>query len=134
MAKRVKKKLIWRIIYRVWPPVLRVLETLKIHNYRQPWLLGHLNKKYSKSDLRGVLEKDGFEDAILAWRDPGEILGMRKIDKKIFQYHIRLFNNGEIRGHYEVSSEGGPWQHVTSNGFRPADEYFEKLLGNFLSR
>jgi len=134
MEEKLKPKLIWRIVYKIWPPILRVLERLKFHNYKQPWVLGRLNKEYSSDDLRRLLDKNGFEDAILTWRDPGEVLSMRKIDKKIFQYHIRLFDDGEIRGHHEYSSEGNSWNHAIEKGFEPRQEYFEKLLGVLLSR
>ncbi len=134
MEKKLKPKLIWRIVYKVWPPVLRVLERLKFHNYKQPWVLGCLKDGYSEKDLRELLIENGFEDAILTWKDPGEVLGMRKVDKKVFQYHIRLFDNGEIRGHYEYSSEGHPWNHSIEKGMKPCREYFEKLLGEMLDR
>jgi hypothetical protein len=133
MEEELKKSWILRFVYKVLPPVLRVLEKLKFHNYKQPWVLGHLSKGYSKKDLRKLLVKNGFEDVILTWRDPGEVLGMRKVDKGVFQYHVRLFDDGEIRGHYEYSSEGHAWNHAIEKGFEPRQKYFEKLLGRLLS-
>ncbi len=132
MEEGLETKWIWRFVYKVWPPVLRVLEKLKFHNYRQEWLIGYFGEKYCKSDLVKLLEKNGFENAILTWKDPGEVLSMRKVDKKIFQYHIRLFDDGEIRVHYEYSSEGGPWKHCVEDGFKPCEGYFKKLLGDYL--
>lgn len=134
MEERLKVKWIWKFVYKVWPPVLRVLEKLMLHHGRQNWLIGHLSKKYSHDHLKKFLIKNGFEDAILAWRDTGELLSMRKIDKKTFQYHIRLFADGEIRVHYEYSSEGSPFGHISEKAFRPCEKYFRKLLGDLLSR
>ena len=99
----------WKIIYIVYPPILRVLEKIKIHNQRQPYLIGCLCDDKNYSNLKDYLKEQGFEDAILAWRDPCEILGMRKTKGK-FQYHIRLFEDREMRCHYEYSSEGNPWK------------------------
>lgn len=76
--------------------------------------------------------KEGFEKAILTWKDPGELVNMRKIDQQVFQYHIRLFSDGEIRGHHEYSSEGSPWSHIFEKGFQESKEYFEKLLWEML--
>lgn len=127
-----KVKLIWRIIYIVYPPFLRVLEKVKIHEGRQNFLLGYLNKKYNLFDLRDFLFANGYEDAILAWKDTGEILNMRLIDKEIYQYHLRVFENGEIRGHYEYSPESHPLKHVSAIFFENRNEYFEQLFGDFL--
>lgn len=128
----VMKSLLWNIIYTLYPPVLRVLEKLKIHNTCQPYHLGYLDERYTELELRRLLEKEGFEDAILAWKDPDEILSMRKIDNDVFQYHIRLFADGELRGHYEYSSEGNPWGHIREKCFEPREEYFQSILGDFL--
>ena len=75
-----------------------------------------------------------YEDAVLAWKDPGEVLSMRKVDKLIFQYHLRIYVDGQVRGHYEYSSEGNPWRHITEQKFEPASEYFRPLLNNYLKR
>jgi hypothetical protein len=123
---------LWKIIYKVYPPLLRFLEKTKFHKGRQPYRLGTLNKKYTKKDLEKFLISKGFEDVVLTWKDTGEILGMRKIDKQIFQYHIRLFDDGEIRGHYEYSSEGSPWNHCVEKVFERREKHFKKLLGKFL--
>lgn len=122
----------WKIIYIVYPPILRILEKFHFHNVRQDYLLGRLNQKYTRSDLEFFLSSKGFSPAILSWQDPGEVLNLRLVDKKIFQYHIRLFEDDELRGHYEYSSEGNPVFHVFSVGLRDSRDYFELLLGDFL--
>ena len=124
----------WRVMYKVYPPVLRVLEKLGAHSGRQPFVLGKLNSKYGVEDLRRLLVTAGFEPAVLAWKDSGEVLSLRKIDKHIFQWHIRLHADGEVRGHYEYSSEGSPWRHVAEykEAFKPDMEFFSALLGDYL--
>ncbi len=125
----------WGIVYAIYPPFLRVLEKLRFHSGRQPFVLGTLNVAYTQDDLRKLLEAAGFEHALLAWRDSGEVLGMRKVDQRRFQWHIRLHDDGEIRGHYEYSPEANPLLHVitpTLTIFEPEKEYFVSLLGNYL--
>lgn len=127
------EELFWQSVYRVYPPVLRALERAGVHAVRQEFLIGRLRPQIEPAELASHLKSKGFEPAILAWRDPGEILGVRKLERKVFQYHLRLFSDGELRGHYEHSSEGNPWAHVTGRGFEARDEYFRQLLGAYLS-
>jgi hypothetical protein len=57
---------------------------------------------------------------------------MRKIDRHIFQWHVRLFSDGEIRGHYEYSPEGGAFEHIFETAFRSDEENLEAMLGDYL--
>lgn len=125
-------RFVWSVMYRVWPPCIRGIERLGFHNFRQKYLLGRLNANYNKESLEGMLQKEGFEKAIIAWRDPGQVLSMRKIHDEIFQYHIRLFIDGEIRAHYEYSPESHPLNHFLEVKFTPETEFFRKLLGRYL--
>ena len=125
-------KFFWSIAYRVWPPCTRFVERLGFHEFRQKFFLGHLNSNYNKASLAGMLSDNGFEKAVIAWQDPGEILSMRKIHNGIYQYHVRLFIDGEIRAHYEYSPESHPIDHVMEVYFKPETEYFINLLGNYL--
>jgi hypothetical protein len=127
-----KIRFFWNLAYQVWPPIIRTVEKLGFHDFRQKYLLGHLNANYNRLDLEAYLFDQGFELAKIAWKDPGEVLSMRKIDKEIFQYHIRLFIDGEIRAHYEYSPESHPLLHIKEACFNPETEYFRKLLGVYL--
>lgn len=119
-------------MYRVWPPCIRTAERLGFHNFRQKYFLGHLNANYNKDNFIAFLAAQGFERAKIAWRDPGEVLSMRKIHRDIFQYHIRLFIDGEIRAHYEYSPESHPLDHFFEVRFDPETEFFKRLLGDYL--
>ena len=123
----------WNIVYTIYPPFLRLLERFHFHTVRQEYVLGNLNSRYTPNDLRQFLFQRGFSKAILAWKDPGEILSLRLVDRKVFQYHLRLFNDGEIRGHYEYSSEGNPLFHILDIGLRREENFFRSLLGAYLS-
>jgi len=125
-------KFFWNLAYRVWPPCIRGAERLGFHNFRQKYLLGHLNANFNKESLENTLRENGFERAVIAWRDPGEVLSMRKIRNGTFQHHVRLFIDGEIRAHYEYSPESHPISHLFEARFDPETEFFIKLLGNYL--
>lgn len=125
-------RFVWSVLYRVWPPCIRTAEYLGFHNVRQRFLLGRLNVNFKKDELERFLVEQGFERVVIAWRDPGEVLSLRKVDNKIFQYHVRLFLEGEIRAHYEYTPESSPWGHFWEAHFEPRKEFFTKLLGEYL--
>jgi|SRR3989338_2259303 len=129
-----KISLFWRFVYKTYPPCLRILEKSGIHAKRHDFVQGSLEEAVSIQGLRRFLLDKGFEDAILAWKDPQEVLSMRNIDAQIFQYHLRIYKDGEVRGHYEYSSEGNPWEHIMEKRFEPASEYFEILLNPYLKK
>lgn len=132
MESNYKQSLFWQTAYAFYPPLLRVLERLRIHTEIQPFLFGHLHPDKDLKALRRHLKRYGYEDAILAWKDPGEIMSMRRLDGPDFQYHLRLFANGELRGHYEPSSEGNPVGHVFMTTFETGWKEFGPLLKGFL--
>jgi hypothetical protein len=129
-----RKSMWWRSVYVFYPPILRVLEKVRVHAFRQKYLMGMLRPEYDAEDLARYLESKGYENAILAWRDPGELLSMRKLNGPLYQYHIRLFEDGEVRCHYEHSSEGNSLGHVLESCFQPKTKYFRTLLRPFLTR
>lgn len=125
-----KTTLLWSIIYLCWPCVLRVLEWMRVHNYRQDFLIGAIPID-RRSELQTFLTDQGFEQVALAWRDPGQVMSLRKIvDGGMWQYHLRLFNDGELRGHLEYAPEAKPFEHIIEKGLR-RDEKFEQLLEPF---
>ena len=128
-----KRKWWWRVVYTIWPPFLRILEWLGFHFGRQPFYVGKLRSGCTLESLSMHLLKNGFEHAILSWKDEGEIMNLRKVDSRIFQYHIRLFSDMEIRAHYEYSSEGNPIRHILEWGFEPRTMEVKQLIKDFLS-
>ncbi len=120
------------MFYKVWPPCTRLIEWCGFHRYRQKYLLGRLAPRYKKVDLKNFLKSKGFEHAILAWKDPGEVLSMRRIHNRIFQHHVRMFFDGEVRAHYEYSPEHHVIKHFFEAHFEPETEFFRKLLGEYL--
>ncbi len=93
--------------------------------------MGFLANQYTDSDLRDYLIKSGFENALLALHDPGEILNLRKKIGK-FQYHIRLFGDREIRAHYDLAPEESPLGHILRRHLSPEEKFFKSLLRDYL--
>ncbi|MSR78984.1 MAG: hypothetical protein EXS59_02455 [Candidatus Taylorbacteria bacterium] len=127
-----KYKSFWSFFYKIWPPCTRVFEKLGFHDLRQRYLLGRLATKCNIDEFQEYLRNKGFHPVELAWRDPGEIFSMRKIDKGIYQFHIRIFRDGEILGHYEYSPESHILKHFLEIGFKPETESFRQILGECL--
>ncbi len=124
----------WRFIYKTYPPCLRILERLGMHAKRQNFVQGFLINSVSIDDVKQFLLNTGFEEVILAWKDSQEVLSMRKIDAQIFQYHLRIYADKEVRGHYEFSPEGKPWGHILEKKFEPTYSYFGHLLQAYLKK
>lgn len=79
---------------------------------RQPYHIGWLAPNKSLADLkRHLSSKWGFGNHFVAWEDTDQILSWRKLDSFDEQYHIRVFNDGEIRGHFEFTPESAPLKH-----------------------
>jgi hypothetical protein len=122
----------WKLVYKVYPPVLRILEKVGVHKGRQDFHIGSLKEDINISNVFNYLSENGFEDAVLAWKDTGDVLNMRRIDNKIYQYHLRIFNDNEVKGHYEYSSEGNPLGHIFEKHFEASIDFFNSLLANYL--
>lgn len=135
LGQRIKKN-IWRGIYPVFPWMQTHL--LKWHlvwheKGRQPYHIGWLAPGKTLKALEDHLHtKWGFGNHFVAWTDNGQVLSWRKLENFDFQYHIRVFKDGEIRGHHEYTPESKPVQHFVeiSEEFRLDD--FKKFLGEYM--
>ena len=119
------------MIYSFYPPVLRVLEKVGIHSGRQDFLIGKIDIEQLPA-IKKNLQTRGFEDCILSWKDTDEILNVRKTEFQEFQYHLRIYDDGEVRAHWEYSSEGSPFGHIFNAKVIDKKEYFQDLLQDFL--
>jgi len=143
MDKKVKltigqiiKRDIWRHLYKIFPWMQKHL--LKWHlmwheKGRQPYHIGWLAPEKTLGELEKHLHNEwGFGNHFVAWKDNGQVLSWRKLENFDDQYHIRVFRDGEIRGHYEYTPEYRPLEHfVEVNEQERADE-FKKFLGNYV--
>jgi len=123
----------WNIAYAVQPPVRKVLQALGMHKVRKPYLLGFIDSsKYSLADLENHLKSVGFEKAKLAWKEPGEVQSVRRVDGLKFPWHVRVFDDGEVRGHYEYSAEKHPVRHLQGKVYHDDKKFLLSLLGDYV--
>jgi hypothetical protein len=99
---------------------------------RQKFHLGWLAPGKTLQDLEKHLhEQWGFGNHFIAWHDSGQVLSWRKLASFDFQYHLRVFDDGEIRGHYEYTPESKPVAHFEEWGEEDHTEEFKKFLGEY---
>jgi len=126
------KQKFWSSIYNVFPTFSRAF--LMFHQKgRQKYHIGWLARGKTLEGLKKHLhEKWGFGNHFIAWSDESQVLSWRKINDFNHQYHLRVFSDGEIRGHFEYTPEGHPIEHFEEKGEREAKEDFLKFLGDFV--
>jgi hypothetical protein len=99
-----------KLLRPLFPFLERLFRPLRT-DARQEFLLGTLPGEVTAVELQHRLTQYGFEPMLFAWVDDGQILSLRKRDGD-FQYHLRIFNDGEVRGHYEYAPEVAPIKHL----------------------
>jgi hypothetical protein len=121
-SERVKYAL-WRIMTPITPVMRNATERTGIRKRyirhpkgRQNFLLGHVAPGRSARELVEHLIKEGYGNHFLAWRDDGQEISLRLLENFTYQYHLRIFADGEIRGHYEVTPESHPIRHLHGKG------------------
>jgi hypothetical protein len=127
---------VWRWIYNFFPPVQKkLLKWGIIHHedkrqkYHIGWLAPHKTLLQLKKHLH---EKWGFGNHFIAWTDKGQVLSWRKLADFSDQYHLRVFEDGEIRGHFEYTPEAHPLSHLEEKGETEKKVDFIKFLGEFV--
>jgi hypothetical protein len=96
---------------------------------RQKFLLGTIAPAETIESVIAHLVGKGYYNHFVAWEDEGEIVSLRYAEDFAHQYHIRIFEDGEVRGHYEYTPECHPIMHYYERGcFEPRVEEFLKIL------
>ncbi|MFA6273994.1 MAG: hypothetical protein WC662_02430 [Candidatus Paceibacterota bacterium] len=128
------KQKIWRHIYRFFPSIQKFFLKLGLHEKeRQRFHIGWLAPGKTLEGLKRHLhEKWGFGNHFVAWTDSGQVLSWRKLADFKDQYHLRVFEDGEIRGHFEFTPEAHPIEHFIEKGEQEKKEDFLKFLGDFI--
>ena len=126
------KYLFWRAYTPLHPLVRNTSLALGVvkHAGRQNYALGHIAPGISLQDFVAYLVSQGFANHFVAWKDDGEVVSLRRVENFTHQYHIRIFADGEVRGHYEFTPECYPFAHLKAVGQEPRTEEFAKLFGN----
>ena len=100
---------------------------------RQRYHLGWLAEGRTLEEVKTHLnEKWNFGNNFIAWIDSGQVLSWRKLENFHKQYHLRIFEDGEIRGHYEFTPEAHPLNHFFEKEEEDRKEDFLKFLGEFV--
>ena len=97
---------------------------------RQPYILGTLRSGTTVQELVSHMITKGFGNHFIAWEDRGQIVSLRYVDNFKYQYHLRVFDDGEVRGHYEFTPECHPVEHMKGTNFEPRREKFLEFLGD----
>lgn len=109
-------------------------KTVEGPHRRQPYFVGHLQPGISFRELSERLAKEGYFPEPMAYPDPGQLLSLRRLsdEHNDQQYHLRIFNDREVRGHLEYTPEDRPFSHMDETLFEPRTEEFVRALGPFL--
>lgn len=126
-------KLIWKFNYAIYPSLRDFILSTHLwkHSGRQPFYIGRAENRVSTENVSDILKDKGFERSICSWVDEGEVLSMRKQDGK-YQYHVRYFSDGELRGHFEYLPESAPIKHLLERLVEPKTEYFKQIFEKVL--
>ncbi len=129
---RIKQKT-WHYLYKFFPLVQSYF--VRFHEKgRQRYHIGWLAEGKTLEDLKLHLHHMwGFGNHFVAWPDEGQVLSWRKLADFQDQYHIRVFEDGEIRGHYESTPEAHPIAHFDERGETFRKEDFLKFLGEYVT-
>jgi hypothetical protein len=128
------KYIFWKAIYPVHGVGRELLLSLKLlrHEGRQDYLIGTLVQDRSIYFFVKYLGDQNFLNHFIALRDDDEIVSLRRVVDFEHQYHLRIFSNGEVRGHYEYTPESHPRWHMDKVGQEPRREDFLKFLGDWI--
>ena len=126
------KYVFWRAYTPLHPLVRNTSLALGVvkHTGRQNYPLGRIAPGLTLQDFVNYLVSQGFANHFVAWKDGGEVISLRRVENFTHQYHIRIFKDGEVRGHYEFTPECYPYAHLKAVGQEHHPEEFAKLFGN----
>jgi hypothetical protein len=128
------KYVFWKVItpfHNYWRDLLLSLGFLK-HEGRQNYLMGSLAPGKTVEDFLAFLVGHGWANHFIAWKDQDEIVSVRKLVDFERQYHLRIFSDGEVRGHFEYTPESHPRWHMKEVGQEAHREVFFKELGDWI--
>ena len=132
--KYLLRKKIWKWLTPLFPFLRTRFGFLRILRYRgrETYPIGFLKQELSITRTKELLAEQGFSEYFVAWLDQGEVLSMRKSQGFEWQYHIRVFNDGEVRGHYELTPEYRAFKHFFDFGKGARTEDFLQMVGHLL--
>ena len=131
------KYVFWKMIYPLHNTGRDILLSVGLihHPYpsgRQDFMLGILAPDKSVEAFVKHLGGHGFFNHFIAWKDSGEIVSVRRPVDFEWQYHLRVFADGEVRGHYEYTPESHPIWHYYEVRQEERREEFLNFLGDWI--
>ena len=129
------KYLFWKAIAPIHPLVRDGLLKAGIlhHEGRQDFKLGKLAEGRTLDDFLHYLHALGFGNHFIAWNDTDQIISLRKLVGFEWQYHLRIFNDGEVRGHYEYTPECHPILHTMDGCKQERRDDFMNFVGDWVT-
>lgn len=97
---------------------------------RQDFLIGTIAPGETFETVVAHLVGQGYCNHFVAWEDDGEVVSLRYVEDFKTQYHVRIFDDGEVRAHFELTPEHSPFKHYYAVGFEDRRDYFLKVFGN----
>ena len=128
------KYVFWRAITPGYETGLDLLVKLRIlrHDFRQDFLFGKIAEGRNVEQFVQYLHTKGLNNHFIAWKDAGQMISLRKLEGFEWQYHVRIFDDGEVRGHYEYTPEAHPYLHSKEIGMQERRAEFLDLFGDWV--
>lgn len=128
------KFLFWRFITPLHNPTRDLLLSAGMlkHHGRQKYLLGTLASGTTLERLVEHLLSEGWGNHFIAWEDDGQVISLRRTVSFKHQYHLRIFEDGEVRGHFEYTPESHMVLHMKEVGMEERREEFLTLLSGHI--
>jgi hypothetical protein len=128
------KYIFWRVIYPFHNTGRDILLSARIirHHGRQDFVLGRIAPGRTMEDFLHYLETQQFGNHFISWKDDDEVMSVRRLVDFEWQYHLRIFADGEVRGHYEYTPECHPRWHMKEVGQVFRREDFLRFLGDWI--
>ena len=110
---------------------MREAKTVEGPYRRQPYLVTRFDQGQTSQAIARLLAT-GFRHEPIALNEYGQIASMRRLDEAQpdRQYHVRVFEDGEVRGHYELTPEDHPVGHWNERVFEQRNETFLAALSS----
>ncbi len=126
------KYLFWRFFTPVHPYFRDILLNLGVvrHSGRQDFLIGYVAPGQTIKEFVDHLVGHGFGNHFIALIDQGEVAGLRYVSDFRYQYHIRVFEDGEVRAHFEYTPECYPILHMKKVEQRDCRNEILKIIGD----
>ncbi len=128
------KYLIWSLYSPIHPTIRDGAGALRImkNRGRQPFCLGTIAPHLSIEEFVAHLTEHGYAYHRVAWEDDGEIVSLRLVKDFMYQYHVRIFEDRMVHGHYEYTPECYPLLHLWDVDREDRRGEFMALVGDRL--